>query len=45
MTKVIYTPDSSGADFLYRFSEESLGRTEFMGHLTKVTKSSRMTNN
>ena len=53
MTKVISTSDSSGAfrgflisyivsqknHFLIRY------RTEFMGHLTKATKSSIMTNN
>ena len=58
MTKVIYTPDSSGAfcgfssgafcgfmiSFLKRIISQ-LGRTEFMGHFTKVTKSSIMTNN
>ena len=50
MTKVIYTPDSSGAfcGFLISFLRRiisKLGRTEFMGHLTKVTKSSIMTKN
>ena len=39
MTKVIYTPDSSGAfcGFLISFLRRIisyLGRTEFMGHLT-----------
>ena len=47
MTKVISTSDSSGAfcGFLISFLRSRVGRTEFMGHLTKVTKPSIMTNN